>query len=98
MSEFAKQKILEAPEISKTIAALMLLPVFTINSYWIEVLASKKCSNTFVYFLIILNLTALVVFPLVLSFKAETNMLVGNILCMYTVATLLKLISFHHTF
>ena len=57
----------------------------------------KGFSRIILFTLIFLNQAALLTYPMILSFKVETDQIVGGALFMYTVATCLKLISFHHT-
>jgi hypothetical protein len=95
--EFIESKVYVIPENYQTIAGLFTLPIFTANSYWIEILATYKGFSRIVLFtLIIMNQIALLTYPMILSFKVETDQMVGSILFLYTVATSLKLVSFHH--
>jgi len=79
-----------------TIAGLLNLLIFTAISYWIEILASYKLNQNIVFILILANLSVLLIYPIVLSFRIESNPIIGNILMMYAVTTFLKLFSFHH--
>ena len=74
----------------------MNLLIFTAISYWIEILASYQLNQYIVFAFIITNLLVLLVYPIVLSFRIESNPIIGNILMMYAVTTFLKLFSFHH--
>ena len=95
---FVESKVYAIPENYQTIAGLFTLPIFTANSYWIEIMATYKGFSRIILFtLITLNQVALLTYPMILSFKVETDQIVGAALFMYTVATSLKLISFHHT-
>ena len=95
--EFIESKVYAIPENYQTIAGLFTLPIFSANSYWIEIIATYKGFNRVILFILItLNQIALLTYPMILSFKVETDQIVGGVLFMYTVATCLKLISFHH--
>jgi hypothetical protein len=95
--DFIESKVYAIPENYQTIAGIFTLPIFTANSYWIEIMASHKSFSRIILFLLILiNQIALLTYPMVLSFKVETDYIVGSVLFLYAVATSLKLISFHH--
>jgi hypothetical protein len=97
LNNFMDSKVYAIPDNYQTVAGLFTLPIFTANSYWIEILATyKNFPRKILFVLIFLNITALLVYPMILSFKIEPNPMIGNILFMYTVSKCLKLISFHH--
>ena len=97
VTEFVKSKVYAIPENYQAIAGCLTLPMFTMISFWIEILASKRwVPRSVVFMFVVLNLLALLVFPLILSFALEINYVVGSFLFMYTVTMVLKMISFHH--
>lgn len=97
MIGFVKSKVYEIPENYQAIAGVFTLPFFSMISFWIEILASKRWfPRALIYILICANLLMLLIFPLILSFYLEINYVVGSFLFMYTVTTCLKMISFHH--
>jgi hypothetical protein len=57
----------------QTIAGLFTLPIFTQISFWIEILATKRVSDYVIISLIILNLSALLAFPIIFSFYIGSN-------------------------
>lgn len=72
------------------------MTIFTAVSFWIEIIASWRVHRYIICTLIILNQTALLVFPIWLSFRIESSPLFGTLFILYAVTTNLKLISFHH--
>mmetsp|Transcript_1339 Transcript_1339/g.1737 ORF Transcript_1339/g.1737 Transcript_1339/m.1737 type:complete len:401 (+) Transcript_1339:614-1816(+) len=95
-TKFVDSKIYFFPENYQTIAGLLTLPAFTVFSFWIEILAANRAHKRVVFFLIVLNICTLLLFPIILSFQIEASIMVGNLLMLYSVSTCLKLISFHH--
>ena len=83
----------------QTITALLIMPVFTCFSYWIEILGSyPNFPRKVLGFLIITNLIGVLVFPIYFSFYIESSYGIGAYFILYCTTTCLKLISFHHTY
>lgn len=61
-------------------------------------MATKRVSDYVIITLIVLNLSALLAFPIVFSFYIGSNQGIGAYFLLYSCCTTLKLISFHHTF
>ena len=59
-------------------------------------MAANKCSNHLVWILIVINITALAIFPIWLSFQVESDFLLGSFVMGYAIAIGFKLVSFHH--
>ena len=73
--------------------ALFLFPTF---SYGIECMATGTISRVLIYVLIVLNLLCLFIYPVYLSFYAQTDPLIAAGLMFHSVTVWLKLLSFHH--
>lgn len=79
------------------ILAIIAMTIFPAISYCIELIATTGCSWVFINLLSVLNITALILYPLVVSFKLEPNYLLGAGLLLICCTTILKLVSYHHT-
>jgi len=72
------------------------LSVFIIVSYWIEVLAATRVNKAFILILIVMNMFALLAFPIVLVNKVKSDFMVAMMLTCTATTVFLKLVSFHH--
>jgi hypothetical protein len=74
-----------------------MMPIFPALSYWIEYMATfQSVSRQLLYLMILVNMIALLIFPVWLSYTEETDMLLGSFLFLFCTTVWLKLISFHH--
>ena len=74
------------------------MPIFTANSFWLEILASKRFSRVILYILIVSNLFALLAFAILFSYYVEMAPAIGIYFMLYSTVTFLKLVSFHHVY
>ena len=74
------------------------MPIFTVNAFWLEILASKRFSRAVLYILIVINLLSLLTFAIVFSYKVEMAAGIGIYFMLYSTVTFLKLVSFHHVY
>jgi len=95
---FIGSKVYEIPENYQTLAGILILPLFSAITYWIEIFATFRILPEFAIVIIILmNISALLIYPIYFSYKIQSDPLLGVLFCLYSVSTLLKLVSFHHT-
>ena len=74
------------------------MPIFTVNAFWLEILASKRISRVVLYILIVINLLILLTFAIEFSYKVEMAAGIGIYFMLYSTVTFLKLVSFHHVY
>ena len=79
-------------------AALAGMSVFTVLSFWIEILASTRCPRIVVFLLVMANLTALLAYPVICSYRLQSHPGIGSYLMLFATVTFLKLVSFHHVY
>ena len=96
MSQYYETRKEFLPKIYNDLALMLLIPIFVLVTYWIEVLAAMKVNNYLIVFFAILNQTLLLIYPIAASFIFEPNFIIATTLCQLVVAYSLKLISFHH--
>ena len=82
----------------QTMAALAGMVIFTAFSYWIEILATTRCPRAIVFSLIFINLSALLAYPVICSFKLQSHPGAASYLLLFATVTFLKLVSFHHVY
>lgn len=98
VTSFIGSKVYEIPENYQTLAGLFILPLFSAITYWIEIFATFRIlPERGIVILIVINVAALLIYPIYFSYKIESNPFIGLLFCLYSVAKLLKLVSFHHT-
>ena len=69
VKDFVKSKVYAIPENYQAIAGVMILPIFSMISFWIEIFASNRWApRVLIFILVVLNMLALLIFPLILSF------------------------------
>ena len=96
VDEIFVNRVFETLENYESIAAVMILGVFVILSYWIEVLASSKVNQYVIMALIFLNEAALLTYTTAIAFIIKPGFIVGSMLQMTGVCLFLKTVSFHH--
>ena len=74
------------------------MPFFVGVSYWLEVLATTRFPKSIITCMIIINMTLLLVYPVIFSFYLQSHYAIGAYFLLYATSMCLKLISFHHTF
>lgn len=92
----------------QTFAGSLVVFVFILNGFWIELLAAVKDFprqiviiyelSIQIYILITINLVSMTFYPLWLSWTIESHPLAATFLMLFTCCYLLKLISYHHVY
>lgn len=82
--DFWQSGNLTDPANYQTLSSLIILLVFPINAYWIELLASTNANRQFIFFLIVLNIAANFAYPLIVSYTVESHPLIAMYLMMFT--------------
>ena len=77
-----KQILLESDFLSRsenyfTLAGLFIIPIFPHIGFWLEIMATTRCSKAFITLLQIINLACLLTFPIAFSFYAQSNYAIG---------------------
>jgi hypothetical protein len=88
--------VLSDPANYQTFAGFIMLSSFAVFSYWIELLAATNVSRYLIFILVCINLTALLIYPIFVSFAVESLPLSASYLMISATALTLKLYSFHH--
>ena len=97
VSTFLKSDYWMHPENYMTLCATMLLPLFLLFAYVIELLASKNWFPRIIVFVfIVINLCASIVYPVLVSFVVESHPIMATYMMLAGTVQFLKIISFHH--
>jgi len=97
VDEFIKSGIMKDPENYSTGLATLLGGSFVWISYLIEKLAGARIlNNTIVNFLVILNMTALLIYPVYVGAIIKSHPHAALYMMVFTCGLFMKLTSFHH--
>jgi len=67
---FIGSKVYAIPENYQTIAGILILPLFSAITYWIEIFATFKILPEFaIGIIIVINISALLIYPIYFSYK-----------------------------
>ena len=75
-----------------------MIGAFPAFSFLTEVLATTGANRLLVYALIVSNLVALFIYPIVISYLVDSHPLLANYMVIVSTSCALKLISFHHVY
>lgn len=96
--QFVESKWYLQKESERTIGGIINLMFFTLLSFFLEIVASyDKMNRHLLFVFIVINQIVILIYPLVISYTFQGNILLCLFLMLIATSTCLKLISFHHT-